>query len=290
MDNHDLNGVRTFAEVVRAGGFAAAARRLGIPRSTVSLRVQKLEASLGVRLLKRSTRAIALTAEGHKLFEGTERALGEISETMRATLSVKGELKGPIRFSAPADFPTDILAAVIGSFQARHPQIEFDIVLSNAVLDLIADNIDIALRVGLNGRQDTVTRHTLAVRFGWLASPDYLARRGEPGSLDEIETLAVPTRPLRDYLERHVIGRAVTRHAIQANNFMMIRDLILTGHGVGLLPMRLADKELASGRLRQILPRSIIGSMNMRLSFPSRADISERVRAFADHLSRHFAQ
>src|SRR6201989_188635 len=201
MDNEDLNGVRTFSEVVRAGGFAAAARRLGIPRSTVSLRIQKLEQAMGVRLLKRSTRAIALTDEGRTLFEGTSRALDEIAETMLAARSVKGQLKGLIRFTAPADFPTDVLAEVIGSFQERHRHIEFEIVLSDAVLDLVSHNIDVALRVGINEHQDTVTRHTIKVRFGWFASTAYLERHGQPGVLGEIETVIVPAppraRPLR---------------------------------------------------------------------------------------------
>src|SRR5262249_48633241 len=116
MDSMDLNTIRTFIEVVRAGGFSAAARRLGIPRSTVSLGVRTLEQSLGVRLFKRSTRAVTLTEEGRALFDGADAALGAIAGTVASIGSAHGELKGPIRVTAPADFPTRFLAEAIGSF------------------------------------------------------------------------------------------------------------------------------------------------------------------------------
>src|ERR1700748_1912514 len=115
MDSMDLNAVRTFIEVVRAGVFAAAARRLGMPRSTVSLRVRTLEESLGVRLLKRSTRAVALTQEGQTLFDRAFAALGTLAETVTSIGASGGELKGPIRVTAPADFPTRFLTTAIGS-------------------------------------------------------------------------------------------------------------------------------------------------------------------------------
>src|SRR5262249_22911635 len=149
MDSMDLNAVGTFVEVVRAGGFSAAARRLGMPRSTVSLRVRTLEESLGVRLFKRSTRVVALTEEGRALFEGAGAALGTLADTVAAIGSSGDELKGPIRVTAPADFPTRFLAEAIGSFRIQHPKVSFEIILSNALLDLVSDNIDIALRIGL---------------------------------------------------------------------------------------------------------------------------------------------
>src|ERR1700759_826722 len=234
MDSMDLNAVGTFIEVGRAGGLSAAARRLGMPRSTVSLRVRTLEQSLGVRLFKRSTRAVALTEEGRGLFEGAGAALGTLAGAVTSIGTVGGELKGPIRVTAPADFPTSFLADAIGSFRARHPRVTFEIILSNTLLDLVSDNIDIALRIGLGNPQDTVMRAVFSAEYGLFASPGYLRENGEPATLADVRTLIVPPRAMRNFLERRVFHAAFPAElAIQANNFLLIRELVAGGYGVG---------------------------------------------------------
>jgi DNA-binding transcriptional LysR family regulator len=282
----DLNAIGTFIEVVRAGGFSAAGRRLGMPRSTVSLRVRTLEQDLGVRLFKRSTRAVALTDEGRALFDGAASAVGALAETVTSIGAVGGELKGPIRVTAPADFPTRFLAETIGSFRARHPRVTFEVMLSNALLDLVSDNIDIALRIGIGNPQDAVMRSVFSAEYGLFASPGYLQQHGEPATLAEVRTLIVPSREMRSFLERHVFRAAFPAEpAIQANNFLLIRDLAVGGHGVGVLPVGLCAADVEQGRLRRTLPE-MTGAVAMGLSFPNRADMSERVRAFADHWAR----
>jgi DNA-binding transcriptional LysR family regulator len=282
----DLNAIGTFIEVVRAGGFSAAARRLGMPRSTVSLRVRMLEASLGVRLFKRSTRAVALTEEGRALFDGADAALGTLAETVTSIAAADGELKGPIRVTAPADFPTRFLAQAIGSFRDRHPRVTFEVVLSNALLGLVSDNVDIALRIGIGNPQDAIMRTIFTAEYGLFASPGHLEQHGDPATLADVKTLIVPPREMRGFLERHVFRTAFPAEpAIQANNFLLIRDLALAGHGVGVLPLGLCTPDVEQGRLRRVLP-DLTGTATMGLSFPNRADMSERVRAFADHWAR----
>jgi DNA-binding transcriptional LysR family regulator len=282
----DLNAIGTFIEVVRAGGFSAAARRLGMPRSTVSLRVRMLEASLGVRLFKRSTRAVALTEEGRALFDGADAALGTLAETVTSIAAADGELKGPIRVTAPADFPTRFLAQAIGSFRDRHPRVTFEVVLSNALLGLVSDNVDIALRIGIGNPQDAIMRTIFTAEYGLFASPGHLEQHGDPATLADVKTLIVPPREMRGFLERHVFRTAFPAEpAIQANNFLLIRDLALAGHGVGVLPLGLCTPDVEQNRLRRVLP-DLTGTATMGLSFPNRADMSERVRAFADHWAR----
>jgi DNA-binding transcriptional LysR family regulator len=282
----DLNAIRTFIEVVRAGGFSAAARRLGMPRSTVSLRVRTLEKSLGVRLFKRSTRAVALTEEGRALFDGADAALGALTETVTSIGTAGGELKGPIRVTAPADFPTRFLTEAIGSFRARYPRVTFEVILSNALLDLVSDNIDIALRIGIGNPQDAVMRAVFSAEYGLFASPTYLQKHGEPTTLADLQTLILPPREMRSFLERRVFRTTFPAEpAIQANNFLLIRDLARGGHGVGVLPIGLCTTDVEQGRLRRTLP-DMTGAVTMGLSFPNRADMTKRVRAFADYWAR----
>lgn len=239
-----------------------------------------------MRLFKRSTRAVALTDEGRALFDGAASAVGALAETVTSIGAVGGELKGPIRVTAPADFLTRFLAETIGSFRARHPRVTFEVILSNALLDLVSDNIDIALRIGIGNHQDAVMRSVFSAEYGLFASPGYLQQHGEPATLAEVRTLIVPSREMRSFLERHVFRTAFPAEpAIQANNFLLIRDLAVGGHGVGVLPVGLCAADVEQGRLRRTLPE-MTGAVTMGLSFPNRADMSERVRAFADHWAR----
>jgi DNA-binding transcriptional LysR family regulator len=188
--------------------------------------------------------------------------------------------------TAPADFPTRFLAEAIGSFRARHPRVTFEVILSNALLDLVSDNIDIALRIGIGNPQDAVMRTVFSAEYGLFASPGYLQQHGEPTTLADVRTLIVPPREMRSFLERRVFGAVFPPEpAIQANNFLLIRDLATGGHGVGVLPVGLCRPDVEQGRLRRILP-GMTGAATMGLSFPNRADMSERVRAFADHWAR----
>src|SRR5262249_8381492 len=219
------------------------------------------------------------------LFDGADAALGALADTVTSIGPVDGELKGPIRVTAPADFPTRFLAEAIGSFRAHHPRVTFEVILSNALLDLVSDNIDIALRIGIGNPQDAVMRTVFSAEYGLFASPGYLQQHGEPTTLADVRTLVVPPREMRSFLERRVFHATFPAEpAIQANNFLLIRDLAAGGHGVGVLPVGLCTPDVEA-RLRRVLP-DMAGAVTMGLSFPNRADMSERVRAFADHWAR----
>ena len=129
-------------------------------------------------------------------------------------------------------------------------------------------------------------RTVFSAEYGLFASPGYLQQHGEPTTLADVKALIVPPREMRSFLERHVFRAAFPAEpAIQANNFLLIRDLAIGGYGVGVLPAGLCTPDLEQGRLRRILP-DMTGAVTMGLSFPNRADMSERVRAFADHWAR----
>nr|WP_272209716.1 LysR family transcriptional regulator [Marinicella sp. W31]MDC2875540.1 LysR family transcriptional regulator [Marinicella sp. W31] len=284
-----LDPLQTFVEVVRAGSFTAAAKALSMPRSTVSLHIRSLEAALATRLLKRSTRSLSLTNDGQLLFSRAEDGLRSLIAAMDMVRGDPGNLSGLIRLTAPADFPAETLATAMTGFRQTHPAVRFDIRLTNAALDMIADDVDIALRIGRRGDLDRVEHKLAPVRWQFCASKDWVGRNGTPGTLGEIAEFISPSPDLRAFLERFVLaGRKLPTGVITADNQLMIRDLAIAGSGAALLPSGVCQTPIAAGRLLPLLPDIPTEAPSLNLTFPSRADITPRVRAFADALALQF--
>ncbi|QOZ08183.1 LysR family transcriptional regulator [Bradyrhizobium sp. CCBAU 51765] len=282
----DLNALKTFIDVVRAGSFSGAARRTGMPRSSVSLRIRNLESSLGVRLFKRSTRAFALTAEGQDLYQRSEGALASLVDTLADLKQVEPSHAGEIRMTLPADFPAKIVAPAISEFCAAYPKVRIDVVPTNAVLDLVSENVDVALRIGAANPQDAVVRAALDMELGFYASADYMRRHGAPASIARATRLIGPRQPeLRRLFEQCLDGGVLPQFHVTVDSFTFIRELVLLGQGIGLLPGSLCRTALASGALVKAFPVS--ASVRLQLTYPSRADISSKVRVFAEILARH---
>lgn len=282
----DLNQTRVFIEVVRAGGFAAAARRLGLPKSTISARVQSLEQRLGAQLLKRSTRQLSLTSEGTAYFEAVASAVDTLVDAEAASTAEKGVLSGKIRFTAPLEFPRDAITSALASFLHKHPRVRFEIMLTNRPLDLVAENIDLALRGGDPGGAGLIIRKVGEIGFGLYASPQYIERRGRPGSLEELgehDLLAFvsqsQSRVLRaaELLQGH-------EPLIATDNFAFLRRLVVAGIGVAAIPDILVRHEVSAGRLERVLDAWSGEPSALYVVFPSRKDMTPRVKAFADHL------
>jgi DNA-binding transcriptional LysR family regulator len=284
----DLNALETFMDVVRAGSFSAAARRARMPRSSVSLRIRNLEKALGVRLFKRSTRAFALTAEGEELYRRSVGALTSLTDTLADLREVGQFYTGEIRMTLPADFPPKLVAAAISEFSAAHPKVRFNVVPTNAVLDLVSENIDIALRIGVANPQDAIVRSAIDMELGFYASAEYLRDHGEPESISTATHLIGPQRPeLRRLIERLLTGGVLPQFHITVDSFVFILELVLRGQGIGLLPGSLCRAAVASGVLVQVFPNILSSSIRLHLTYPSRADISSKVKAFAEILTRH---
>lgn len=282
----DLNQTRVFVEVVRAGGFAAAARRLGVPKSTISARVQALEARLGAQLLKRSTRQLSLTSEGSAYFEAVAGAVDTLVDAEAASTAEQGVLSGRIRFTAPLEFPRDAITAALASFCRAHPNVRFDVLLTNQPLDLIAQNIDLALRGGDPGGAGHIIRKVGEIAFGLYASPDYIERCGRPSSTADLENhdLLLFTSPSESRVLRAADPLAGHEPRLVSDNFAFLRRLALAGLGITALPDAVVAHEVAAGRLERVLDGWTGEPSALYLVFPSRRDMTPRVKAFADHL------
>jgi DNA-binding transcriptional LysR family regulator len=285
----DLNSLQTFVAVVRAGGFAAAARQTNTPRSSVSLRIRTLEGALGVRLFKRSTRAFSLTTEGAELYSRSAEALASLAGALAGLSKAGPSYVGGIRLTAPADFPPGIIAGAVSEFRETHPAVRFEVLLTNDVLDLISANIDVALRIGASNPQEALVRGVLNMEFGLFASSEYLRRNGAPSSIHAVATLIGPERPELQRLLSRALKNGVEfpQFQVAVDSFVLVREFVLLHQGVGLLPQSLCRAELASKAIEPVLPHLFSGSARLHLTFPSRADLNPKVNAFAQILARH---
>jgi DNA-binding transcriptional LysR family regulator len=180
----DLNHVAVFAEVVRAGSFTAAAASLGLPKSSVSRTVARLEDDLGVRLLHRTTRALGLTDAGRVYYERVQRALGALSEAASDAAGDTLEPRGLVRMTAPPDMGAMELVGMLARFRSDHPEITVEVALSGRFVDLVEEGFDLAIRGGRLDDSTLVARKIGTTDFALYAAPGYLARRGAPQTLD----------------------------------------------------------------------------------------------------------
>lgn len=178
----DLDALETFTRAVRTGSFAAAARVLGITPAMVGRRIQGLEQRYGARLIERTTRAQRLTEAGETFLRHAETVLdaaAELEDTMRAA---PGRLEGRIRMTGPATLGVFSLAGIVARFQAANPAVTVEMILSDRRMDLIADGLDLAVRIGELPSSSMIARRVGTYRLMLVASPDYLERHGAPAA------------------------------------------------------------------------------------------------------------
>ncbi|MGE7958304.1 LysR family transcriptional regulator [Pseudomonas sp. NPDC089530] len=255
--DHYLNDMALFVEVVKARGFRSAAQALGMPNSTLSRRIGELEKSIGLRLLHRTTRKIELTEAGQLYFERCKRIVDEARLAHEQLGQMLAQPSGVLRASLPVDFAVTYLAPLIAEFAALYPGISFDFDLTSRRVDLVSEPFDVAIRIGESADSQLVARALASLTPRLYTSPGYLARAGEPGTPAELERhqcLSI-LKAGSWTLHEHTRSETVTvggRYAL--NSMGMLRRLAALDQGIALMPEEIAADELASGKLRQILP------------------------------------
>jgi DNA-binding transcriptional LysR family regulator len=294
----DLDAVRVFVQVVQAGGFTAAARRLDMPKSTVSRRVSELESQLGARLLQRTTRSLALTDVGSAYFARVERALSELSDAERAVAELNDAPRGVLRMTAPTDFAHLFLSEIAASYQRAYPEVALIVDLENRRADLVAEGYDLALR-GSARLDDSslVARRLLTGAHALFASPAYLEQRGEPRAPSDLQDHALVlfrNEKLRERLKL-MRGSETTsvevRGRLSSNDLGFVKRAALDGLGIGALPLFTTCRELLGGALRRVLPDYDLGPSGVYAVYPSARHLTPKVRTFielaAAHLDEH---
>lgn len=283
----DLNGTLAFVTVVECGSFSAAARALEIPRSTVSARVASLEAHLGVLLLRRSTRRMALTDDGRDYFERAAPAIRTLREAEKfdeTDATGRRPLSGSIRLGVPFDFPFDALSQAITTFREAHPRVRFDVLVDDSVSDFVNDNLDMAIRGGQPGGDHIVARRIATFGFARIASHVFGPGRGKRVP-QNIPALVFKPRgaPATSPRSAALIATQAD-YAVATNSFALLKQLALYGAGVAVLPAHLCDADVASGKLVDLPLGDVDAQAGLYLVYPSRRALTLKVKAFSDHL------
>lgn len=290
--SRDLNDTLIFVKVVEHGSFIAAARALRLPKTTVSRKVQDLEARLGAQLLHRTTRKLGLTEAGNIYFEHCQRIARELDEAEGAVAQLQGGPRGWLRFTAPYSVGIMWIAPLLGEFHARHPEVRVEMVLTNDSLDLIAKEIDVGLRVGNLPDSNLVARRLAVFRTQVYASPAYLARHGEPLHPDELQhhrTLAMQKSQRNgSYVwtlndgQRDVDFRVDP--VLVANDPGALKGALLCGEGLMLASDVSLKGDAEHGGVQRVLAGWTGPQLDFNAVFPRGQVQSPKVRAFIDFL------
>jgi DNA-binding transcriptional LysR family regulator len=259
-----FRGTAVFLEVADAGSFTTAAERLDMTKSNVSKSISRLEASLGVRLFHRTTRRLTLTEEGRLYSDACRRARSELHDAQAAFTSPHRMMTGNLRVSLPVIFGRHWVLPELLDIAMAHPGLELDISLTDRVVDLVEDGVDLAIRVGPLVDSASLVAKLLGVQQAVLsASPAYLERYGTPRSLAELEQHSCltfgrrgQTRPWYFLDERGHPTPLAVRGRIGINDSEGIMAAALAGLGISLLSGWLVNPHLESGRLVQVLPEA----------------------------------
>lgn len=288
----------TFARVVEANSFAAAARRLGVSTSVASKHVAKLERSLGARLLNRSTRKLSLTEAGETFYEHCARLIGELEAAEQSLAGVEADVRGALRVSAPPSMVAMHIAPALAEFRRRHPRLELEFDLGNRVIDFSEEGYDMALRVTRQPSPDLLWRALAPLNMCVVAAPTYLRERGvpaQPGQLDGHECLlfsldADPT----EWMFEDGDGRAVrvkVRGAFRSNVMEPLHKMALHGLGVARLPSFMVGEDVKRGRLVNLFDQwSLYRGASIYAVWPPHRRESRKVRLFVEFLVERFGE
>jgi DNA-binding transcriptional LysR family regulator len=291
----DLNDYALFVDVVTHGGFAAAGRMLGTPKSTLSRRLAALETRLGVRLIERSTRRFRVTEVGAAFFERCRLVLLEAEQAEAVVAEARGEPRGLVRCSCPVGL-VETLAPAFAGFMARHPLVRLQILAVDRAVDLIDERIDVALRVRATLTADAaLTMRTLGRSHRILVTGPKLAAACASGDIADLAGL--PTLSATEQMGE--LSWALTgpggavrdiRHEprMTCGDFLALREAAAAGLGVALLPDHACRADLASGRLMWVFPDWRTEDATVHLVFTTRRGLPPAVRAFIDHLAAVF--
>lgn len=297
----DLNSLALFVEVAKAGSFAEVSRRRNIDPSSVSRAIAGLEDTLDFRLFQRTTRRLSLTEAGDTFLQRVAPLVDELAIAAASALDMSQAPSGVLRVTTSVSFGLKVLVPLIPSFRHRYPDVDIDLELTDANLDLVAERIDLAIRLGLRPTVDAVSAKLMDTRYRVCVSPGYLEGRdpiSDPRQLSEIACLRFPFIGFRNQWtfrsRAGEVAQVPIKGTVTATNALALLRLAIDGQGPVLLADWTVDDAIAEGKLVDLFPDHTVTATDFDtgvwLVYPSGAHLPSKVRVFIDYLRRPVRQ
>jgi DNA-binding transcriptional LysR family regulator len=287
--------MRAFTRVVEAGGFAAAARQLGLSRSAVNRAVIDLESGLRTQLLRRSTRQVTPTEQGLAFYDRCVQILSDVDEAIAAVTDLQERPSGNLRINAPMSFGTMHLSAMVAEFMATYPEVHVELVLNDRFVDPIEEGFDVTLRIGEAVTSTSlIAREIVPAKRVLCASPGYLSRAGEPAHPSELRRhRCLHYGYLGSGSQWRLIGPDSERsYAINcvmwSNNGQVLKDAAIRDQGIALLPTFIVGDALQEGQLQSLLADYTPPLIQVCALYPRHRHLSAKVRLFVELLDQRF--
>jgi DNA-binding transcriptional LysR family regulator len=299
MDRFDA--MQAFARVVEAGSFTKAAETLHMSKTSVTQLVQQLEARLRVKLLNRTTRKVNVTADGAAYYERVVRLLGDMDDAETSLSGASASPRGRLRVDVPSPLARLILVPALPAFHARYPDIQFDMGVSDRMVDLIGENVDCVVRGGELADQSLMARRVGDLQLGVYAAPSYLERAGSPSHPRELENSHhrvvgfhwPRTGKVLPYTLHHQGGESIQvqgRYVLAVDDGNAYLAAGLAGLGVLWLPDYMSDAHVARGELVPLFEGWRLDPMPIYVAFPPNRHVSAKLRVFIDWVAALMAQ
>ena len=289
----DKNAMALYVKVVENNGFSNAARREGVPVSTISRKISELEKVLGARLLERSTRRMRTTEIGQEYYERCRRGLEEFEAANLLISDRQSEVSGTLRISVPPGISDAIVAPLVAGFQALYPNVVFRVLVTDRYVHLIEDGIDLAMRVGELDDSTLVARRLIRYRHVLVASPDYLEKAGHPKhprDLDDHPLIAFSPwfgEPVWRLTDGRKLEKVLVKPGFSINDYDGVQRAVLDDSGVGEIPSLVYGKQLEAGRLVEVMPNWHFEPVSLSAVYSARLNLSRVVRLFKDFCVEH---
>lgn len=286
----NLTDMEIFARVVSAGSMSAAGREMSLSPAVVSKRIRRLEDKLGTRLLQRTTRQIALTEAGQGFYERVVAILASVEEAEAFVSRGSAQARGTLKVAAPTSFGRQHIAPYLGKFLEDNPDLSVNLDLDDDFIDIVGDGYDLAIRIAELSDSSLVARRLAPIHRILCASPKYLAKHGEPDTIDDLVEkhicLAAANQDPWKLVGPRGIETVRATAPIRTNSSEVVRECLLTGMGVALRSTWDIGPELRDGKLKIILPRYRASKdVGLYAVYPSRRFLPAKVRVFIDYLA-----
>jgi DNA-binding transcriptional LysR family regulator len=295
----DIAVLKLFTDVVKHSSFATVARDRDVDPSSVSRAIAGLETELGIRLFQRTTRKLALTEAGAAYFARIEPLLEELQQAGEFASEIAGEPKGTLRVTASVSFGLKCIVPLLPKFEAQYPELTLDLLLTDQVVDLFTERIDVAIRLGVLADSSLIAQRLMLTHYWVCASPSYVQQYGQPRSPQELsqhQCLLFPLTGFRSqwrFCDRQNQETEVAIHGRTIiSNALALQQCAIAGMGIALLPNWLIQVEIDRGDLVNLFPQHQVTATDFNTAawivYPSRSYVPLKVRAFSDFLKQHY--